>query len=56
MTEYLTRKELAARLKHSEVYIAHWTDDMVEGVHYVHLRGSRKYLYIWSAVEALIYT
>lgn len=56
MTEYLTRKELAARLKHSEGYIMNWTyNAMVEGIHFIHLNGSSKFLYNWDAVETLMH-
>ena len=57
MAEYITRKELAQRLKHSEGWIYIWTDRaMQEGIHYTHLNGSRKYLYNWEAVEKLAWS
>lgn len=57
MAEYITRKKLAQRLKHSEGYIARWTDNcLLEGTHYIHLDGSRKYLYNWEAVERLAWS
>lgn len=57
MKEYVNRKEVALRLKHSETYIASWTDNcMQEGVHYIHLNGSRKYLYDWGAVVLLAWS
>lgn len=50
--EYLTHKELAARLKHSEGYLHLCRERrLIKGVHYINPFGSRKYLYNWSRVE-----
>lgn len=53
--EYLSHKELATRLKHSEGYLHLRRDThMVEGTHYIRPFGSRKYLYNWTRVEELL--
>lgn len=53
--EYITHAELAQRLKHSQGYLHCVRDNqLAEGVHYIQPFGSRKYLYIWERVEAVM--
>jgi hypothetical protein len=51
---YLTTKELAERIKYTEMSIRNCLQDSVllEGIHYFHPFGSKKVLYIWEVVEA----
>ncbi len=52
--EYLTTKELAARIKYSPATIRNClvSRKLAEGIHYVRPFGGRKILFIWSAIEA----
>lgn len=53
--KYMTHKELAQHLRHSEGYIHNVRDAyLVEGVHYVQPFGSRKYLYDVAKVEQVM--
>lgn len=53
--KYMTHKELAQHLRHSEGYLHNVRDSrFVEGVHYVQPFGSRKYLYDVVKVEQLM--
>lgn len=51
---YLTTKELASKIKYTEMSIRNCLQDSVllEGIHYIRPFGSRKVLYIWEVVEA----
>jgi hypothetical protein len=52
--EYLTTKELAARIKYSPLTIRNSLVNrkFTEGTHYFRPFGGRKILFIWSAIEA----
>jgi hypothetical protein len=51
---YITTKELAERIKFTEMSIRNCLQDsiLIEGVHYFRPFGGRKILYIWEVVEA----
>jgi hypothetical protein len=51
---YLTTKELASKIKYTEMSIRNCLQDSVllEGIHYIRPFGSRKVLYLWEVVEA----
>lgn len=55
-TEYLTTRELSARIKYDERYIRESLKDKVlkKGSHYIKPFGGRKILYIWEAVKEVM--
>lgn len=55
-TEYLTTRELSARIKYDERYIREFLKDKIlkKGTHYIKPFGGRKTLYLWQAVKDLM--
>lgn len=56
MEEYLTAKELAARIKMAPGTVRNlvWQKVLTEGIHYLK-PTPRKVLFIWSAIEAWLH-